>query len=178
THGSSLVEDYEMTFKLYNRGWKMLCADANVWQEEVETISDYLKQRRRWYQSPLKEVLKGRNKMDKFLGGLPISMQPTALLSLIYSITVWIYHVTIGKLTYFDFIFITPLILIYLTLIFGLLKVGRRDLIAYIPLFLTFDTSLQMMVLLDTKLRLREERHWIKLGRGQYYHAGTEIRMV
>jgi cellulose synthase/poly-beta-1,6-N-acetylglucosamine synthase-like glycosyltransferase len=178
THGSSLVEDYEMTFKLYNKGWRMVCADANVWQEEVETISDYLKQRRRWYQSPLKEVLKGRGKMNKFLGGLPISMQATAFLSFIYSIMVWIYHATIDRLTFFNIIFITPFILICLALTFGLLKVGRKTLIPYIPLFLTFDTSLQMIVFLDTKIRLREERHWVKLGSGQYYHAGTEIRMV
>ncbi|MEM3527922.1 MAG: glycosyltransferase family 2 protein, partial [Candidatus Bathyarchaeia archaeon] len=178
THGSSLVEDYEMTFKLYNKGWRMVCADANVWQEEVETITDYLRQRRRWYQSPIKEVLKGRGKRNKFLGGLPISMQATAFLSLTYSIMVWIYQATIGRLTFFSIIFITPLLLICMALTFGLLKVGRKDLIPYIPLFLTFDASLQMIVFLDTKLRLREERHWVKLGRGQYYHSGTEIRMV
>ncbi|MGQ9543059.1 MAG: glycosyltransferase [Candidatus Bathyarchaeia archaeon] len=178
THGGSLVEDYEMTFKLYNKGWKMECADANVWQEEVEDLSDYLRQRRRWYQSPLKEVVKGRNKADKILGALPISMQATTFLSLLYSAIIYTYQAAYGGLTVSSLIFITPLILIYLTLNFGLLKIGRRDLLPYVPLFMILDTSLQMIVFLDTKVRFRKEQHWVKLGKGEYYHAGTEIRMA
>jgi cellulose synthase/poly-beta-1,6-N-acetylglucosamine synthase-like glycosyltransferase len=65
----------------------MAAVDAHVWQEEVEGIKQYMRQRRRWYSSDLKEILKGKRKIAKLLGALPISMQAVTFLSLIYFIS-------------------------------------------------------------------------------------------
>jgi cellulose synthase/poly-beta-1,6-N-acetylglucosamine synthase-like glycosyltransferase len=177
SHGRSLIEDYEMTFRLSRKNWKLSCIDANVWQEEVEDVGQYVRQRRRWYQSPVKKVVKGGGKVDKVLGTIPFSMQAIALVALFYFVLVCAYQSLHGELTFRSLAFGAPLLLTYSALAYGLIKVGRTNLLRYIPLFLTFDSALQMLIFLETKMRFKEERHWVKLATGQYYHAGTEIRM-
>jgi cellulose synthase/poly-beta-1,6-N-acetylglucosamine synthase-like glycosyltransferase len=177
SHGDTLIEDYEMTFKLYNKGWKISASDANVWQEEVENINQYVRQRLRWYSSSLKEIVKGKGKIDKILGGFPISMQPIALLSLIYFLLILAYTGITKTLSIWTTIFATPFLLTYIALALGLVKVGKAKLLPYIPLFLTFDSALQLIIFLETKIRFDKERKWIKLVKGKYYHSGTMIRV-
>jgi cellulose synthase/poly-beta-1,6-N-acetylglucosamine synthase-like glycosyltransferase len=176
THGKSLVEDYEMTLRLYGKGWKIACADANVWQEEVDDVGEYIRQRRRWYQSPIQKLVEGKGKIDKALGALPISMQATAFLSLLYLVIVCGYQAIRWGLTFFSLIFAVPLLLTYCALALGLIKVGKASLLRYVPLFLAFDSALQLIIVAETKLRFREERHWVQLAKGEYYHSGATIR--
>lgn len=176
THGKSLVEDYEMTLRLYGKGWKMACADANVWQEEVDDVGEYIRQRRRWYQSPIQKIVEGKGKLDKTLGALPISMQATAFLSLLYLVIVCGYQAIRGDLGFFSLIFAMPLLLTYFALALGLIKVGKASLLRYVPLFLAFDSALQLIIFAETKLRFGEERHWVQLAKGEYYHSGTAMR--
>lgn len=177
SHGNTLIEDFEMTFKLYNKGWKISASDANVWQEEVENINQYMRQRLRWYSSSLKEIVKGKGKLDKILGGFPISMQPTALLSLIYFLFILTYTSVTKTLSLGISYFAVPLLLTYMALALGLVKVGKARLLPYIPLFLTFDSALQLVIFLRTKISFKKEQKWVKLVKGKYYHSGTEIRV-
>jgi len=177
SHGRSLIEDYEMTFKLYGKGWRIACADANIWQEEVEDIGAYIRQRRRWYQPPVRKVARGKRRLDKLLGALPISMQATAFLSLIYFILVCAYQNVLGVLTINSMVSATPLLLTFAALAFGLIKVGKTSLLLYVPLFLTFDNALQMAIFLETKLRFKKEKHWVQLATGEHYHLGVEMRI-
>jgi cellulose synthase/poly-beta-1,6-N-acetylglucosamine synthase-like glycosyltransferase len=51
-HGKkTLAEDFELTIELYSKNWKVKVADANVWQEEVENVKQYVRQRLRWQDS-------------------------------------------------------------------------------------------------------------------------------
>ncbi len=177
SHGKSLVEDYEMTFKLYNKGWKISASDANVWQEEVESVAQYIRQRRRWYSSDLREVVKGSRKLDKIMGALPISMQQTAFLSLLYFALIFANSVIQGSLRVSILYYAIPTMLTYLALALGLIKVGKEKLLPFIPVFLTFDSALQFAIFLETKIRLKKEQKWVKLVKGKYYHSGTGIRM-
>lgn len=177
SHGETLVEDYEMTFKLYNKEWKISASDANVWQEEVENIAQYVRQRLRWYSSSLKEIVSGKRKLDKILGGFPISMQPTAFLSLTYFLLILIYANIMNNLSLSIAAFATPFLLTYIALALGLVKVGKAKLLPYIPLFLTFDSALQLAIFLKTKFSFKKEQKWVKLVKGKYYHSGTEIRV-
>lgn len=176
SHGRSLIEDYEMTFKLYGKGWRIACADANIWQEEVEDVGAYIRQRRRWYQPPVRKVVKGKRRLDKMLGALPISMQATAFLSLIYFILVFAYQNVLGVLTINSMVSATPFLLTFAALAFGLIKVGKTSLLLYVPLFLTFDNALQMAIFFETKLRFKKEKHWVQLATGEHYHVGVEMR--
>jgi cellulose synthase/poly-beta-1,6-N-acetylglucosamine synthase-like glycosyltransferase len=176
THGRSLIEDYEMTFRLYEKDWGMACADANIWQEEVEDIGGYIRQRRRWYQSRLRKVVKGKRRIDKVLGVLPISMQATAFLSLIYLILVCAYQNVLGLLTINSMVSARPFLVTFAALVYGLIKVGKTSLLPYVPLFLTFDNALQMAIFLETKLRFKKEKHWVQLAMGEHYHVGVEMR--
>ncbi|WP_455278357.1 glycosyltransferase [[Eubacterium] cellulosolvens] len=177
SHGKSLIEDYEMTLRLYQKGWKIECSNANVWQEEVENIGEYILQRRRWFQSPIKEIIKGKRKVDKILGALPISMQTTAFLSLIYFIITSTYLMLTEQFKSVSLISALPLMGIYFSLAFGLLKVNKRNLLPYIPILLTFDSVLQIIIFIEAKLKIREERHWVKLAKGEYYHIGREMHV-
>ena len=176
THGKSLIEDYEMTLKLYNKGWRISAANANVWQEEVENIGQYMRQRRRWYSSSIKEIVKGRRKIDKALGALPISMQSTAFLSLVFFILVCIFFALSQNLAIQSLTFAAPFLLTNFALGYGILKVGKARLLPYVPISLTFDSALQLTIFLETKIKFRKEHKWVKLVKGKYYHAGTEIR--
>jgi len=177
SHGKSLIEDYEMTLRLFNKGWRIAAVDAHVWQEEVEDLEQYVRQRRRWYSFSLKEIVNNKRKIAKLLGALPISMQAVTFLSLIYFILVSLYQTFQAELSLHIMFFAVPFLLAYLALSYGLLKVGRSKLIWYVPLFLTFDSALQLFVFLETKLRHRKEEKWVKLAEGKYYHVGTEINM-
>ena len=176
-HGNTLIEDYEMTFKLYNKGWKISASDANVWQEEVENVAQYMRQRLRWYSSSLKGLVRGKRKLDKILGSFPISMQPTALLSLIYFLLILAYAGITNNLSFSIATFASPFLLTYIALALSLVKVGKARLLPYIPLFLTFDSALQLVVFLKTKISFKKEQKWVKLVKGKYYHSGTEIRV-
>ena len=175
SHGNSLIEDYEMTMRLFNRGWRIATVDAHVWQEEVEDIGQYVRQRRRWYSFSLKEILRGPRKIEKLLGALPISMQAIAFLSLTYFILGCAYQATLANLSFHSLVFATPFLLTCMALSYGLLKVGKANLLGYVPLFLTFDSALQLAIFLETKIRYRKERKWVKLAEGKYYHVGSEI---
>ncbi|MGB6681469.1 MAG: glycosyltransferase family 2 protein [Candidatus Bathyarchaeia archaeon] len=177
SHGNSLVEDYEMTLRLFNKGWRIAAVDAHVWQEEVEDIGQYMRQRRRWYSSNLKDILRGKRKIAKSLGALPISMQSVTFLSLIYFILVCFYQAFRGDLSLYTIFFALPFLLNFLSVSYGLLKAGKSNLIWYVPLFLTFDSALQLFVFLETKFRYRQEMKWVKLVEGKYYHVGTELKM-
>ncbi|MEM2364252.1 MAG: glycosyltransferase family 2 protein [Candidatus Bathyarchaeia archaeon] len=177
SHGSGLIEDYEMTLRLYERGWRIAAADAHVWQEEVEDLRQYIRQRRRWYSFSLRKLVSGRGRMDKMLGALPMSMQAMALLSLIYFILASSHSASNGPLTVHGLALAAPLLLTYSALALGLLKVGKAKLLPYIPIFLTLDGALQMAVFLGTKILSKGEPKWVKLADGKYYHVGTEIRM-
>ncbi|MEM2882043.1 MAG: glycosyltransferase family 2 protein [Candidatus Bathyarchaeia archaeon] len=177
SHGDGLIEDYEMTLRLYEKGWRIAAADAHVWQEEVEDLRQYIRQRRRWYSFGLRKLVSGRGRVDKALGALPISMQAMALLSLIYFILAFAHCAPHGPSTVYGLAFAAPLLLTYSALAFGLLKVGKAKLLPYIPIFLTLDSALQMVVFLETKILSKGEPKWVKLVDGKYYHAGTEIRM-
>lgn len=142
---------------LFNRGWQIASVDAHVWQEEVEDIKQHMRQRRRWYASNLKEILSGKRKIAKSLGALPISMQSVTFLSLIYFILVCFYQAFRGDLSLYTIFFAAPFLLNFLSLSYGLLKVGKSNLIWYVPLFLTFDSALQLFVFLETKFRYRKE---------------------
>jgi len=177
SHGRSLIEDYEMTLRLYDKGWRIAAADANVWQEEVEDIGEYVRQRRRWYKSPIRKVVKGKGKIDRVLGALPISMQAMAFFSLMYFVLMCAYEFMFGELTLHVLFFLAPFVIDYAALSYGLVKVGKTNLLPYVPVFLTFDNALRMIIFLTTKIRYKEERHWVQLAKGEYYHSGTEIRM-
>ena len=172
-----MIEDYEMTFKLYNKGWKISASDANVWQEEVENIAQYVRQRLRWYSSNLEEIVSGKRKLDKILGSFPISMQPTALLSLIYFLLILAYAGITNNLSFSVAAFASPFLLTFIALALGLDNVGKARLLPYIPLCLTFDSALQLVVFLKTKISFKKEQKWVKLVKGKYYHSGTEIRV-
>lgn len=175
SHGESLVEDYEMTFRLYRKGWRIASTDANLWQEEVEDIGEYVRQRRRWYQSPLLNVFESNDRLNKLLGSIPYSLQATGFLSLIFFLVVCVYQTICGVFMLQSLIFLLPFLVTYIALTYGLIKMNKKYLLPYVLLFLTFDSALQMIVLIETKIRFKEERHWIKLGKGDYYHAGSEI---
>jgi hypothetical protein len=83
-----------------------------------------------------------------------------------------------GELMFRSNVFTVPLLSTYFALAFGLYKVGKTNLLRYIPLFLAFVSALQMVIFLETKIRFKEERHRVKLTKGQYYHVGSEIRML
>lgn len=103
-------------------------------------------------------------------------MQAVGFISLVYLVLACFYQAIQGQLTFASLIFAAPFLSTSLALALGLYKVGKSNLLCYIPLFLTFDSALQLYVFLETKLRFKEERHWVKLGEGQYYHTGSEIR--
>ncbi len=103
-------------------------------------------------------------------------MQATAFLSLIYFLSIFAYYSLGDALTIRVLTFIAPFLLANFTLGYGLVKVGKARLLPYVPLSLLFDSALQLAIFLETKIRFRKEHKWVKLVKGKYYHAGTEIR--
>ncbi len=177
SHGKSLLEDLEVSMKLHLKGWRVAVTDANVWQEEVENIDQYVRQRRRWYSFKSMEVIGKENKFDRIIGALPQGVQMTALFSLLLFLGIVIWNFPLLQINISEVLFAaSPFLLHNIALIWGMLKVNKARLIPYVPVFLTFDALLQLWCFVDVRLRWREEQKWVKLSRGKYYHTGTEIR--
>ena len=177
SHGKTLIEDYEITHRLYDRGWKIAASDANLWQEEVEDVEQYARQRKRWYSINVLRLVKDKNWIDKSLGAYPISMQSMAFFSLIYFLIIVLNRTIQDTLTSYAIIYFIPTLFMYLALSYGLIKIGKTKFLPYVPLLLTFDSALQAYVFLETKTLEKEEQQWVMLLKGKYYHTGSKIKM-
>jgi cellulose synthase/poly-beta-1,6-N-acetylglucosamine synthase-like glycosyltransferase len=178
SHGRSLLEDLEVSMKLYEKGWQVAVTDANVWQEEVEDIGQYIRQRRRWYSFKSMEVIGKEGRLDRLIGSLPQGVQISGLSSLLTFLAIMSWKLLSSNIDMLGLVFTsTPFILHNIALVAGMVKVKRRRFIPYIPAFLTFDALLQLWCFIDVRIRWREEQKWVKLSSGKYYHVGTELRM-
>ena len=177
SHGQGLLEDLDMSAKLFQRGWEIAVTDANVWQEEVENISEYIRQRRRWYSFRSIDFLGKGNKLDKIIGARPQGIQIFAIISLLLFLDLVIWNLIFLEITIPYALFAaSPFILHNVALAWGMLKVKKERLIPYVPPFLTFDALLQVWCFLGLRLFWRGEQKWVKITPGKYYHVGTEIR--
>ena len=181
-HGKkSLGEDFELTIKLYDKGWRVGIADAGVWQEEVETLGEYYRQRLRWQDNGM-EVLYyyARNIMrimkNDFFGFLSFLM--TYLITFFSSL--YVLMMIFGffySISYFVFGLLGWVIL-NLSLILGLRKFGRGYLSYCVPIFLLTEPYLIAFIqIIVTALKVTGMKvKWRSLHDG-YYHAGTRIVM-
>lgn len=178
SHGTSLLEDLELSLKLNQKGWRLAVADANVWQEEVENIDQYLRQRRRWYGFKSLDIMNGDGKLDRIIGSLPQGIQMTALFSLLTFLVILTWNLLFFRIEISEALFAaSPFLLHNLSLMWGLFRVAKARFIPYVPIFLTADALLQLWCFTDVRLRWREEQKWVRLASGKYYHVGSELRM-
>ncbi len=178
SHGTSLLEDLQVSLKLHQKGWRLVVADANVWQEEVENIDEYWRQRRRWYSFKSLDIMNGDGKLDRIIGSLPQGIQMTALFSLLTFLVILTWNFFFFRIEISETLFAaSPFLLHNLALMWGLFKAAKARFIPYVPIFLTADALLQLWCFADVRLRWREEPKWVKLASGKYYHVGSELRM-
>lgn len=176
-HGKkTLGEDFEVTIKLYNKGWDVRVVDANVWQEEVETVREYIRQRLRWndtaivshryYLRPILSIFRKRP-LGFFLFYFSFSVY---FFTLVYLLTALIPGLFLVSLLGFAFC--------NLAVVIGLVKLKRYFLIPYVPLYLITEPFLVMYCLLLRKYLLLRKRKivWRSLY-NHYYHRGRKIIM-
>jgi cellulose synthase/poly-beta-1,6-N-acetylglucosamine synthase-like glycosyltransferase len=178
SHGTSLLEDLEVSLKLHQKGWRLAVADANVWQEEVENIDEYLRQRRRWYSFKSLDIVNGDGKLDRIIGSLPQGIQMTALFSLLTFLVILTWNLFFFRIEMNETLFAaSPFLLHNLGLMCGLFKAAKARFIPHVPIFLTADALLQLWCFVDVRLCRGEEPKWVRLASGKYYHVGSELRM-
>jgi cellulose synthase/poly-beta-1,6-N-acetylglucosamine synthase-like glycosyltransferase len=180
-HGKrTLGEDLELTIKLYARGWEVRVVPADVWQEEVENLREYVRQRLRWqhmgasacrfYARELWHIFRQRP-LGLFLFFISPSIH---LISLGY-----LAMMVVGLASWPSFLFgLAGFGVLALALSIGLVKVHREFLIPYIPLYLVIDPLCALYTsLLMVYLKLRGRRIvWRSLYDG-YYHRGTPLAL-
>lgn len=174
-HGDkSLVEDVETGLNLYAHDYEISAANAQVWQEEVRNLDGYIKQRIRWqsfsqnflnYPEGTKKLLKhpfGLNLLG-ITGGLPI----LSFLTLVGTIL-------LPRAAIFGFAFL----IFALSSALALKKVGKGNLISYLPLYLVLEGPMKVMVsaILIKKKIFNEDLEWKPLASGEKYHKGIELR--
>ena len=173
-HGThSLVEDYEFTIQLLAAGYRTVYEPlAESWQEEVETLTDYFRQRQRWYGGPLqvhhhyrRELKIVKRKYPLFMilaaiNGLLYLPLTYAFLQLIYGITTLAVHKLLVALLIYALYAATTTYLLVAT--------GYSYLLLHLPTYLFLDHWLflacGMLVLLKTalkrKIRWTKVRHF------------------
>jgi cellulose synthase/poly-beta-1,6-N-acetylglucosamine synthase-like glycosyltransferase len=181
-HGKkSLGEDFELTIKLHDKRWKVKVADADVWEEEVETLGEYYRQRLRWQDSGLEVLYHYSNNilriMENKLAGffMFVAMYLINFMSLVYLIMMLFGF--FYSFYYFIFGLLGWLVLV-VSIAVGLHKFKRNYLIKYVPLYLLVEPFLAAFIqLLVIFLKLFGMKiTWRSLHDG-YYHAGTKIVM-
>jgi cellulose synthase/poly-beta-1,6-N-acetylglucosamine synthase-like glycosyltransferase len=183
SHGTSLVEDMEMTAKLYRKNWLIEATDANLWQEEVEDPEEYLRQRRRWYQFSTRDLIGRTNKPEHFMALLPLTLQSSTFLVFLY-LLYFLSTLIVGSgfnlaIHWTRLITIFPFILGNIVTALGLKKVGKPKLMPYVLPYFILDGALQVYCFLDARLRciFGKCSGWAMLAEGKYYHVGTPIRI-
>jgi cellulose synthase/poly-beta-1,6-N-acetylglucosamine synthase-like glycosyltransferase len=180
-HGKkTLGEDLELTIKLYAKGWRVRVTNAEVWQEEVESLKEYIRQRLRWIDTGVmcgKYYFKHFVKIAKrrSIGFILFSLSHLihlfgfvsfllALLSLLFSANLLIFS-------------LASFIILNFSIIVGLIKFKRKYLIPYVPFFFILEPIyflycffLRWWILIVKKKPIV----WRSLYNG-YYHRGSEI---
>jgi cellulose synthase/poly-beta-1,6-N-acetylglucosamine synthase-like glycosyltransferase len=179
-HGKkTLGEDLELSIDLHNKGWKVKVADAEVWQEEVQNIREYIRQRLRWNNSLLetfryysKEIwnIFKKNPIGLFIRFISYPIQIFSLLSLII--------LFLGLFLSFNafFLGLMSFLILNLAIVISLVRFKKTYLIPYVPVYLVTEPFLVVYCLLLIRyLKLRKRRIvWRSLHNG-YYHAGSRI---
>jgi len=179
-HGKkSLAEDLELSIQLYSKGWEIKVVDAEVWQEEVENIRQYIRQRLRWqnavletfkfYSKKIKKIFKKRS-LGLFISLISYPIQILSLISLILMF--------LGLIISFNafLISLASFLILNLTMITGLIRFKKNHLILYTPIFLVVDPFLMIycFILLRYLKHRRKRIVWRSLHDG-YYHSGLRL---
>lgn len=179
-HGKkSLAEDLELSIQLHSKGWEIKVVDAEVWQEEVQNIRGYMRQRLRWQNATLETFKSYSKEIKKIFKKRPFGF----FISLIsYPIHILSLFSLIGMFLGLIFSFNTFLIslasfLIFnLSIIIGLIRFKRTHLIPCVPIFLVVDSFLMIycFILLRYFKYIKKRIVWRSLHDG-YYHAGAKL---
>jgi len=179
-HGKkTLAEDLELSIQLYNKGWEVTITDAEVWQEEVQNIRGYIRQRLRWQNAGI-EVIKFYSKkiynifkkrpFGFFLSVISYPIQIFSLLSLILMILGLLFSFNVFLISLISFLFFN------IAFIIGLIRFKKTYLIPYVPLFLIIDPFFVIYcnLLLRYLKFLKRKIVWRSLHDG-YYHSGSRL---
>jgi cellulose synthase/poly-beta-1,6-N-acetylglucosamine synthase-like glycosyltransferase len=174
-HGKkTLGEDFEVTIKLYNKGWNVRAVNANVWQEEVETLKEYIRQRLRWHDTAIVSHRYYFHQIMKIL-----KKRPLGLLLFYFSFSIYIFAFIYLLLTLYNpLIGLLGFFFCNLAIVIGLVKLKRYFLIPYVPLYLVIEPFLVIYCLLLREYLLLRKRKivWRSLY-DHYYHRGRRIVM-
>jgi cellulose synthase/poly-beta-1,6-N-acetylglucosamine synthase-like glycosyltransferase len=180
-HGKqTLGEDFELTVKLYAKGWRVEVVAADVWQEEVENLREYIRQRLRWYDTAIEGVKIYAKELWRIFRQRPLGLfvyfiSPLLpIVSLLNLLMLLAYPIsqTLFLLGLFGFFFCCS------ALIIGLTKVHREFLIPYVPLYLFLEPIFIIYCVLKRNwLKWRGKRVvWRSLYDG-YYHRGVLLAL-
>ncbi len=179
-HGEkTLVEDSELMLKLIASGKKVAVSSASVWQEEVETLSDYLKQRKRWYGGAWQVSKAYGKEMRKILKEKPfwfLLMFCASLFPLCFSYA--FFQTVFAILWARSFASALPAILIYVMGALGniaiVLKSGNPSLLKYVLPYLFVDHFVWLFcnLLVLAYLALGKKIRWEKVP-----HRGVPLRI-
>lgn len=172
----TLGEDLELTVKLYDKGWDVKVVDANVWQEEVETVKEYFRQRLRWIDSGI-EVSK-----YYFRQLLSLFKKRTLGLFLFYfsfSLHFFsLFYILLALFTRFKIIGLIGFLICNLGPIVGLIRLKRTFLVPYVPFYLLLEPLFTICCIILRKWFLIKGKRivWKSLNE-KYYHKGRRIVM-
>jgi cellulose synthase/poly-beta-1,6-N-acetylglucosamine synthase-like glycosyltransferase len=179
-HGKkTLCEDIELSAKLHKKRWKIKVVDGEVWQEEVENIREYIRQRLRWQNSTIEFFKLYLNEIVEIFKKRPIGLlllvistpiQIISLLSLLCMI--------LGLFFSFNafLLGLSSFIVLNIAFIPGLVRFKKSYLLPYVPVFLLIDPFLVIycqIILRYLKFRKRKII-WRSLHNG-YYHSGVRL---
>lgn len=179
-HGKkTLGEDFELSIKLYNKGWNVAVADANVWQEEVENIREYIRQRLRWQNSAIETFLFYSKEIYNIFKKRPLGL---FMFIVFYPIQMFSFFslglMVLGLIFSFNafLLSLASFIILTVSIIVGMVRFKKNHLIPYVPIFLILDPFL--VIYCNALMRyiklLKKKILWRSLHDG-YYHAGTKL---
>ncbi len=182
-HGKkTLIEDYETSIKLYNKGWEIKIVDANVWQEEVENLRQYRRQRIRWQGSGMELYSKYWRELMNILKTRPIGwfvfhtyhilpvISLASILLMVYGVFFNFWSLLAGLASF---------VMLNLGISIGLIKFKkRRFLLPYVPLYLLLEPFFASWCFFNVLwLKLRGKKvEWRSLY-NHHYHRGVKLLM-
>ena len=174
-NGKMLTEDLEISYRIYEAGYKIVL-DDNIATHELATTDckNYYKQRHRWfrgiwqsYQIHFFKMLKAKMPIKNKFFFLHVIIEYFALLSYLYTIV--LYSLDTFKIITFDakYLVYIETITIAMVLVISFIKTKKFGLFFFLPLiviYYIFYSLPNLMALIDNWV-LRAEKNWVKTER-------------
>jgi len=164
----TVAEDMDMTLETSEMGYKIVYApDIKVYTDDPADLRSYIRQTTRWYTGYFQNLRKHFSSTPvriKVQSAIPIFENLLTLLGVVMLVATVVFSLNLVFLS----VFLLELLVVEAFVIYGVLKLGRKDLVAQAPTYFLIkivDLVVWLKCLVKELILRRGESKWLRADR-------------